>query len=98
MGSMSHDGAIFASASFTDVTEDGNSNPLGTSVVFFRPFAATHIHKKQWQVNLPAGELALCVAIGSRWCAVATSKNLVRLFSTRSGPSISPRTTCRSPC
>jgi hypothetical protein len=81
---MSEDGAIFASASLPDADgEDASS--LGTSAIFFRPFSATHSHKKQWQMNLPTGEMALCVAIGQRWCAVATSKHFVRIFTIRWG-------------
>jgi hypothetical protein len=37
---------------------------------------------KEWNFELPQGESAECLAIGSGWCAVFTSSNYFRVFST----------------
>ena len=39
--------------------------------------------RNQWMYTMPEGEGALCVAVGARWAAVATTKQWVRLFSFR---------------
>lgn len=37
---------------------------------------------KEWSTTLPVGEEALAIAVGDNWIAVATSRRLLRLFST----------------
>ena len=44
-------------------------------------FAAWDGHK-EWSTSLPAGEEALAIAVGDHFVAVATSRRLLRLFST----------------
>jgi hypothetical protein len=36
---------------------------------------------KEWNYELPQGEGAECLAIGSGWCVVYTSANYFRVFS-----------------
>ena len=36
---------------------------------------------KEWNFELPLGESAECLAIGSGWCTVYTSANNFRVFS-----------------
>ena len=38
--------------------------------------------QKEWSTTLPAGEDALALAVGDSWVAVATSRRLLRLFTT----------------
>ncbi len=44
-------------------------------------FAAWDGHK-EWSTTLPVGEDALALAVGDSWVAVATSRRLLRLFTT----------------
>jgi hypothetical protein len=36
---------------------------------------------KEWNFELPSDESAECLAVGSGWCAVSTSANYFRIFS-----------------
>lgn len=83
MASLGDQGAIFASASL----DDGNDEEAGQqspepSVIFFRPLT-NYSSKNQWLYTLPRGESALSLAIGDGWVAVATNRQLVRVFSLR---------------
>ena len=86
MGSLAEDGAIFASAAFGAEAGDMDSKDE-PSTIFFRPFA-NYSQKSQWLYTLPEGEGALCVAVGARWAAVATTRDWVRIFSFRYAPFI----------
>ena len=44
------------------------------------PRACTH-NRTDWSLGLPAGEEAECVAAGSSFCAVATSRRTLRVFT-----------------
>ena len=46
----------------------------------YRPFDSWAANS-DWQTSLPAGEEATAVASGHSFSAVATSQNLLRLFS-----------------
>jgi hypothetical protein len=98
MGSLADDGAIFASVALGP--EDGAGVGAAVddeerSTVFFRPFS-NYSQKNQWLYTLPTGESALCVAVGSRWGAVATTRQWIRLFTFRcvavlfAGPPVNP--------
>ncbi|GAB5030478.1 wd repeat and hmg-box dna-binding protein partial [Nannochloropsis oceanica] len=83
MGSIAEDGAIFASAAFLGADADRREDEEDEeehSTVFFRPFA-NYSTKNQWLFTLPKMEGALSVAVGTRWAAVATTRQWVRLFT-----------------
>ena len=81
MGSMAEDGAIFASVALgADEAAGAGAEDEERSTVFFRPFS-NYSQKNQWLYTLPEGESALCVAVGARWAAVATTRQWVRLFT-----------------
>jgi len=85
MGSMAEEGAIFASATLDEINPDKGDKQVENkdeerSTVFFRPFA-NYSAKNQWLYTLPKKEGALCVAVGARWTAVATTRQWVRLFT-----------------
>ncbi len=80
MGSIAEDGAIFASAALAGAADDMEDVEDEHSTVFFRPFT-NYSTKNQWLYTLPKGESALSVAVGTRWAAVATSRQWVRLFT-----------------
>lgn len=86
MGSLAEDGAIFASVALGAGDEAGGASAAdddeARSTVFFRPFN-NYSQKNQWLYTLPEGESALCVAVGARWAAVATTRQWIRLFTFR---------------
>ena len=49
--------------------------------VFPPVFLPSSYRHGQWCINLPAGEEAKCLAVGSHWVAAATSANFLRMFS-----------------
>jgi hypothetical protein len=51
------------------------------SNIQFKPFSNTNANK-EWSYELKNRESVECLAIGSRWCAVLTSNNYLRIFST----------------
>ncbi|KAL6059444.1 WD repeat and HMG-box DNA binding-domain containing protein 1 [Balamuthia mandrillaris] len=71
MGTMGPYGALFAAKS--DATQGIPSN-------IYRPFNSWAA-KTEWTANLPFGEEVECIAVGSKWVAVATSRQYLRLFS-----------------
>lgn len=50
------------------------------SMLVYRP-PESWAPNADWTVSLPAGEDAVAVAAGRSFCAVATSRHLLRLFS-----------------
>lgn len=82
MGSMAEDGAIFASVALGADEVGAGAEDEERSTVFFRPFS-NYSQKNQWLYTLPEGESALCVAVGARWAAVATTRQWIRLFTFR---------------
>jgi hypothetical protein len=80
LGSLGEEGALFASASLADREDDIEA--VEPSRLFYRPLT-TYSSKNQWLFTLPKGESALCVAVGNRWSAVATTKQFVRIFTGR---------------
>lgn len=50
------------------------------STLYFHPYESW-THDSEWQITMPAGEDILCVATGSSWVAVATSKRYLRVYS-----------------
>lgn len=73
MASMSSKGVVFASPS-----RSSEGGP--TSTVFFKLFDCWSTND-EWRVSLPEKEDAVCVSVGKKWCAVATTRNNLRLFS-----------------
>lgn len=59
-------------------------------MVMFRPFESW-APNSDWTVGLPAGEEACAVAAGGSLCAVATSRQFLRIFSAAGEP------TCHTP-
>ena len=50
----------------------------------YRPFGAW-VPNSDWTLGLPPGEEALSIAVGSQFCAVATSERLLRVYSAAGG-------------
>ncbi|KDO28841.1 hypothetical protein SPRG_22175 [Saprolegnia parasitica CBS 223.65] len=57
----------------------------GHSVLFYRRFESWAANAS-WHVQLPSDEDALCVASADHFCAVATSINVLRLYTTAGIP------------
>ena len=90
MADMSHYGAIFAAPPDEPepehILEDGMPPPPKTtgSVVFYRSFGNKMMiggGNENFTHTLSPGEEAVAVCAGSGWCAVATSKSYLRVFS-----------------
>ena len=91
LGTMSYSGAFMASKAREinldqyeeeeQMLNEDELESLHASYVQFRPF---HSWKniRAWKYQLPRGEDADALAVGSGWCAVATSLNYLRIFST----------------
>jgi hypothetical protein len=82
IASLSNEGAFFA----TDIEEvdedDANYKTPGGSKLFYHAFPG-HLNgaNESFYLDLQEGEKALCVTVGAGWAAVATSKGLLRVFS-----------------
>ncbi|KAI3431740.1 hypothetical protein D9Q98_004782 [Chlorella vulgaris] len=70
VGSLGEKGALYAC----------RTNSESASTVVYRPFESWAANS-DWSISLPKGEEAECVAAGASFCAVATSKRQLRLFS-----------------
>lgn len=82
IGSLSNEGAFFATDIGEVDEEDANyKNPEG-SKLFYNAFPG-HLNgaNESFYLELKESEKALCVAVGAGWAAVATSKGLLRVFS-----------------
>jgi hypothetical protein len=90
--SLGEDGAMFATYNGTgdDDEDDGNAmlpstnNNItveGSKLFFFRFDTIGAQKRKDWSATLAAGEHALGVACGEGWAAVATSRRMLRLFT-----------------
>lgn len=54
---------------------------MGSRIFFYRFETFGPAKDKNWNISLPTGERVLGCACGEGWAAVATSTNLVRIFS-----------------
>jgi len=82
MAALSHEGAIFATA-MGDADDDDIRKPLG-SKIHYHAFPAQQKlvgANETFTASLPEGEEATNVAVGSGWCAVATTAGFLRVFS-----------------
>ncbi|KAL4439932.1 hypothetical protein ABPG75_002933 [Micractinium tetrahymenae] len=70
LGSLGEKGALYASRSNCD----------SASTIVYRPYECWAPHS-DWTLALPKGEEAECAAAGGSFCAVATSRRQLRLFS-----------------
>ncbi|KAG2485280.1 hypothetical protein HYH03_015955 [Edaphochlamys debaryana] len=70
-------GVLYSSPSAPGSEAEGGPAP---SMLCFRPFDSWAPHS-DWTAPLPPGEEAMCLASGSVFSAVATSRLLLRLFS-----------------
>ena len=83
MATLSHNGALIASRGEEvdlDQYEDDTDDMKYISQIKFIPFTSWN-SIKTWSFDLPKGENADCVAVGTTWCAVATDANYIRFFS-----------------
>lgn len=82
IASLSDEGAFFAT-DIEEVEEDNaNYQDAGGSKLFYHSFPG-HLNgaNESFYADLMDNEKALCVAMGMGWAAVATSKGLLRIFS-----------------
>ena len=82
MAALSYEGAFFAS----DPDEDPSSSTTHAngSTVFYHAFSGQRQMEgvnESFQYVLTDGEAAVAVAAGKGWAAVATTKNLLRVYS-----------------
>eukprot|EP00808_Paulinella_micropora_P030462 g42653.t1 len=70
--------AFFASPENTDINRA--EDPNRPSTVFYRPFRSWG-GKSEWTLHLPKGESAQAVGCGGTWAALATNKQMLRIFS-----------------
>lgn len=73
-------GVLYASPSSKDAA----------SMLMYSPFNSWAANS-DWQLSLPEGEEATAVAAGQTFCAVATSRRMLRLFSQAGGPALKPQ-------
>ena len=83
LASMNYCGIFLARKAIeTDIDEyeDETKSQSYISTVKFHPFAEW---KKipDWTFDLPKGESAEAIAVGTNWCAVGTTTNYIRFFS-----------------
>lgn len=76
MGTMSENGALFVSPGKSDASGKWKNAKLEFKA--FRSWA----QKPNWEQDLLFEEQPICIATGDNFCAVVTSKNLMRLFTT----------------
>lgn len=72
LGTMDPNGALFASQ------EQGPA----AAVISYRPFHSVFATHSEWSKELAPSEAPLVLAVSRKWCAVATSKQMVRHFTT----------------
>ena len=100
MASLSNEGAIFATSPISNTKrsfemmmtdekkEESEESALG-STVYYHAFAGQkHMQNvnESFRVVLPAGENAQCVAVGKGFLAVATSKDVLRIYTSTGMP------------
>jgi hypothetical protein len=82
MASLGYEGAIFATeVSNADLPEGANAPG---SIIYYHAFPGQKTLEganEDFTLNLLPEENALSLAVGRGWCAVATSRNLLRVFS-----------------
>lgn len=88
MAYLDDHGAIFASPrrareewDLVDNNSNGVEGDLISSFVFYRPFESW-ASNSAWHISLPDAEDAECVACAQEFCAVATSLQCVRVYTT----------------
>ena len=85
IAALSYEGAFFASDPEEPETEQQREDPNRPgSVVYYKAFVGQKSLQgvnEDFTVTLPREEVALCVAVGEGWAAVATSKGFLRIFS-----------------
>ncbi|POM65846.1 WD40 repeat-like protein [Phytophthora palmivora] len=79
-------GAMFAvprrvREEWEDLEAGSSENDVISSFVFYRPFESW-ASNSSWHKTLPEGEDAECVAAGREFCAVATSLQTLRIYTT----------------
>jgi hypothetical protein len=84
MAALSHEGAIFATP--LEVIDDETDNfrkPKGSMIHYhaFPAQAKMHGANETFDLHLPDNEEVTNVAVGTGWCAVATSNGFLRIFS-----------------
>lgn len=80
MASLAYEGAVFASE--PEVVDQDDPTPPRGSVVHYHAFHGfLGGANESFTYPLPSGEAALAVAVGTGWCAIATSKGFLRIFS-----------------
>ena len=80
MASLAYEGAIFASD--PEIVEPDDPTPPRGSVVHYHAFHGfLGGANESFSYPLPSGEAVHCVAVGTGWCAVATSRGFLRVFS-----------------
>ncbi|KAL4139200.1 hypothetical protein PRIC2_002698 [Phytophthora ramorum] len=86
MGFLDDYGAIFAvprraREDWEDLEAGADESDVISSFVFYRPFESW-ASNSSWHKTLPDGEDAECVAAGREFCAVATSLQTLRIYTT----------------
>jgi len=74
LGTLDPHGALFAARA------DGENKAM----VMYTPFNSQFANS-QWSIELPEGEEPVAVACSRKWCAAATTKGLLRVFSAQGG-------------
>ena len=80
MGALAHEGAFFATAGERYTDSDSQEERYRNSIVDYKHFPNHDIYNRDFTYNL-GDDTAAAIAVGSGWCAVATSKNFLRIFS-----------------
>lgn len=84
IGSLSNEGAFFASKPPVEETDDADPTDAPKSqkgsLLHYHAFPG-HEANETFSVQLGNDEIADCVTTGTHWCAAATSKNLLRIYS-----------------
>ncbi len=80
MGALANEGAFFATAGERYTDSDSQEERYRNSIVDYKHFPNHDINNRDFTYNL-GDDTAAAIAVGRGWCAVATSKNFLRIFS-----------------
>ena len=80
MAALSAEALLLASPATASSDAGGGGGGGGSRIVCVH--LASWDGNKEWTTQLPDGEQAMAVALGAGWAAVATSRHLLRFFTT----------------
>ena len=80
MGALANEGAFFATAGEKYTDDETQETKYRNCIVDYKHFPNHDINNRDFTYNL-GDDTAAAIAVGRGWCAVATGKNFLRIFS-----------------